>query len=71
MKYLEKNLEYLVVICYIYASDRTGTLIRPGVRVFAPKYPTQKGSELGRLWYLPTSRPILIDWKLVICLKML
>ena len=35
-----------------------------GVRVFAPQYPTQKGRVLGRLWYLPTLKTILIVWSL-------
>ena len=39
--------------------------IDPGVRVFAPQYPTRKGRVLGQLWYLPVSKTILIDLKLV------
>ena len=35
--------------------------INPGVRVFAPQYPTWKGRVLGQLWYLPVSKTILID----------
>ena len=32
----------------------------PGVRVFAPQYPTRKGRVLGQLWYPPTSKTILL-----------
>ena len=38
--------------------------IDPGVRIFAPQYPTRKGRVLGQLWYLPVSKTILIDLKL-------
>ena len=39
----------------------------PGVWIFAPQYSTRKGRVvLGQLWYLPTSKMILIDLKLVI-----
>ena len=37
----------------------------PGVQVLAPQYPTQKGRVLGPLRYLPVSKKILIDLKLV------
>ena len=42
-----------------------GTWIDPGVRVFAPQHLTRKGRVLGGLWYLPVSKTILIDLKLV------
>ena len=28
--------------------------------VFAPAYPTRKGTVLGQLWFLPTSKTILL-----------
>ena len=32
----------------------------PGVRVFAPQYPTRKDRVLGQLWYEPTSKRTLL-----------
>ena len=40
-----------------------------GIRIFAPKYPTRKARVFGQLWYLPTSKAIMIDLKLVIYAK--
>ena len=33
---------------------------------FAPEHPTRKGTVLGQLWFLPTSKTMLIDFKLFI-----
>ena len=44
-----------------------------GVGVFAPQYPARKDRVPRQLWYLPTSKKILVDLKLMlkIMLKML
>ena len=37
----------------------------PCLHLCAPQYPIRKGRVLGQLWYMPVSRTILIDLKLV------
>ena len=45
--------------------DGTSTWIKPGSTGTA-QYPTRRGKVLGAVWYLPTSKTILMDLKLVI-----
>ena len=71
-KYAKKSyfLSYMYCIyIYIYTILRMERVLGsdPGVWIFAPQYSTRKGRVvLGQLWYLPTSKMILIDLKLVI-----